>query len=159
MARAGGAQGIPLGRGRRNPAVAGSKATASALARLCGLRPLACGSLQVEGRIAYVPEDRHRHGLLLAAPAWENTLLGRQDESQFGRPWALDLAAARALAAAIVKDYDVRPPQMEQPAGAFSGGNQQKLIVGREIAKSPSLLVAANPTRGVDLGAALPRRS
>lgn len=120
---------------------------------VCGLRPLARGSLRVEGRIAYIPEDRRRHGLLLAAPAWENTLLGRQDEPEFGRPWALDLAAAKALAAAIVKDYDVRPPQAEQPAGAFSGGNQQKLIVGREIAKSPSLLVAANPTRGVDLGA------
>ena len=119
----------------------------------CGLRELATGTRVVEGRIGYVPEDRHRHGLLLAAPAWENTLLGRHREPAFGTAFAVNQKAARALTAEILKDYDVRPPEAEQPAGAFSGGNQQKLIVGREISKRPALLVVSHPTRGVDLGA------
>jgi simple sugar transport system ATP-binding protein len=120
---------------------------------ICGLRPLSSGTLKSEGRIGYVPEDRHRHGLLLPAPAWENTLLGRHREPAFGTAWAVDRQAARGLTAEILKDYDVRPPEADQPAGAFSGGNQQKLIVGREISKIPALLVVAHPTRGVDLGA------
>lgn len=120
---------------------------------VCGLRPVASGTLTVEGRVGYVPEDRHRHGLLLDAPAWENALLGRQREAAFGSPLKLDLDAARALTAAIIKDYDVRPPEPDQHAGGFSGGNQQKIIVGREVAKEPALIVVAHPTRGVDLGA------
>ena len=118
-----------------------------------GLRPVASGVLTVAGRAGYVPEDRHRHGLLLAAPAWENALLGRQREPRFGTPWKLDRAAARSLTAEIIKDYDVRPPEADQHAGGFSGGNQQKIIVGREVSKIPALLVVAHPTRGVDLGA------
>ena len=120
---------------------------------VCGLRALSSGTLRVDGRIGYVPEDRHRHGLLLQAPAWENTLLGRHREPAFATAWAVDRQAARSLTAEIIKDFDVRPPEAEQPAGAFSGGNQQKLIVGREISKLPALLVVAHPTRGVDLGA------
>jgi ABC-type uncharacterized transport system ATPase subunit len=120
---------------------------------ICGLRPMSAGILNVQGRVGYVPEDRHRHGLLLPAPAWENTLLGRQRERAFGTALSVNRDAARALTAEIVKDYDVRPPEADQPAGAFSGGNQQKLIVGREISKKPALLVVAHPTRGVDLGA------
>ncbi len=121
---------------------------------VCGLRPLDSGSMKVEGRIGYVPEDRHRHGLLLPAPAWENTLLGRHREPAFGSALAVNREAARALTAEIIKDYDVRPPEADQPASAFSGGNQQKLIVGREISKTPALIVVAHPTRGVDFGAA-----
>jgi simple sugar transport system ATP-binding protein len=120
---------------------------------ICGLRPLSSGTLNVKGKIGYVPEDRHRHGLLLQAPAWENTLLGRHREPAFGSAFAVNREAARALTAEIIKDFDVRPPEADQPAGAFSGGNQQKLIVGREISKLPALLVVAHPTRGVDLGA------
>ncbi len=121
---------------------------------ICGLRPLKSGTLTVKGTIGYVPEDRQRHGLLLSAPAWENTLLGRHHERAFGWAWAINRDAARALTAAIINDYDVRPPEADQPAGAFSGGNQQKLVVGREISKTPALLIMAHPTRGVDLGAA-----
>jgi ABC-type uncharacterized transport system ATPase subunit len=120
---------------------------------VCGLRELSSGTLRVDGRIGYVPEDRHRHGLLLQAPAWENTLLGRHREPAFGTAFAVDRQAARTLTAEIIKDFDVRPAEADQPAGAFSGGNQQKLIVGREISKLPALLVVAHPTRGVDLGA------
>ena len=120
---------------------------------ICGLRALSSGTLKVEGRIGYVPEDRHRHGLLLPAPAWENTLLGRHREPAFATALAINRQAARSLTAEILKDYDVRPPEADQPSGAFSGVNQQKLLVGREISKLPALLVVANPTRGVDLGA------
>jgi simple sugar transport system ATP-binding protein len=100
-----------------------------------------------------VPEDRHRHGLLLDAPLWENRILGHQTEAPVSRgPW-IDRAAARADAARIVDEYDVRTPGIDTLASALSGGNQQKFIVGRELSGDLSLLVASHPTRGVDVGA------
>jgi simple sugar transport system ATP-binding protein len=121
---------------------------------VCGLRALDSGAVTVAGKIGYVPEDRHRHGLLLKAPVWENALLGRQREEGFGSPWKLNIPAIRSSAAAVVRDFDVRPADVDAPAGSLSGGNQQKVIVGRELSKQPALLVIAHPTRGVDLGAA-----
>ena len=120
---------------------------------VCGLLPAAAGRVMRPGRAAYVPEDRHQHGLLLAAEAWENMLLGRQNERQFSQPFRLNRPAIERHCRQIIADYDLRPPEMAQPASAFSGGNQQKIVVGREISKAPSLLVAAHPTRGVDLAA------
>jgi general nucleoside transport system ATP-binding protein len=106
-----------------------------------------------EGGIGYVPEDRHRHGLLLDAPLWENRVLGHQTEPSLSRgPW-LDRGAARADATRIVEQYDVRTPGIDTLASALSGGNQQKFIVGRELSGDLSLLIASHPTRGVDVGA------
>jgi general nucleoside transport system ATP-binding protein len=119
---------------------------------VCGLRAHT-GTIKVAGRIGYVPEDRHKHGLMLSAPAWENVLLGRHWERIFSSPISLHRGRIDAFCREIVSDYDVRPPDTAQEAGAFSGGNQQKLVVGREIAKQPKVLVIAHPTRGVDLGA------
>jgi len=106
-----------------------------------------------EGGIGYVPEDRHRQGLLLSASLWENRVLGHQGRKPARRgPW-IDRRAARADTERIVRDYDVRTPGVQVPAFALSGGNQQKLVVGREMSGDPTLLIASHPTRGVDVGA------
>ncbi|WP_405656662.1 MULTISPECIES: ABC transporter ATP-binding protein [unclassified Streptomyces] len=106
-----------------------------------------------EAGVGYIPEDRHRHGLLLEAPLWENRVLGHVTERPNSRRGLLDLKAARADTERIVRDYDVRTPGIEVTAASLSGGNQQKLIVGREMSHAPKLLIAAHPTRGVDVGA------
>jgi ABC-type uncharacterized transport system ATPase subunit len=134
---------------------------------IIGLRRPTAGAVQLGGEditawsvmrrreagIAYIPEDRHRQGLLLPAALWENRVLGHQTSrllSWFG--W-IRRRAARADTARIMAAYDVRAPSAETLAGALSGGNQQKLIVGREMEAGPRVLVAAHPTRGVDVGA------
>ncbi|WP_327049515.1 ABC transporter ATP-binding protein [Microbispora sp. NBC_01189] len=105
------------------------------------------------GGIGYIPEDRHRHGLLLESPLWENRILGHQTRRPNVKgPW-IDRAGARADTQRIVEDYDVRTPGIDVDAAALSGGNQQKLIVGREMSGDPVLLIASHPTRGVDIGA------
>ena len=106
-----------------------------------------------EAGIGYIPEDRHRHGVLLEAPLWENRILGHQTQKPNVRGPLLDRAGARADTERIVRDYDVRTPGIDVLAAALSGGNQQKLIVGRELSGEPVLLVASHPTRGVDVGA------
>ncbi|WP_460666832.1 ABC transporter ATP-binding protein [Kribbella swartbergensis] len=103
--------------------------------------------------VGYIPEDRHRHGLLLDFPLWENRILGHQDRSPSVRgPW-INKAGARNDSERIVEQYDVRTPSIETTARALSGGNQQKFIVGREMSGDPVLLIASHPTRGVDVGA------
>ncbi|MFJ2113762.1 MULTISPECIES: ABC transporter ATP-binding protein [unclassified Streptomyces] len=106
-----------------------------------------------EAGVGYIPEDRHRHGLLLEAPLWENRILGHVTERPNSRRGLLDLQAARTDTVRIVREYDVRTPGIEVTAASLSGGNQQKLIVGREMSHHPKLLIAAHPTRGVDVGA------
>ncbi|MFD6424112.1 ABC transporter ATP-binding protein [Streptomyces sp. NPDC060198] len=106
-----------------------------------------------EGGLGVIPEDRHRHGLLLESPLWENRILGHVTEKPNSRGVFLDLKAARADTERIVREYDVRTPGIDVTAASLSGGNQQKLIVGREMSHRPKLLIAAHPTRGVDVGA------
>ncbi|MFD3699942.1 ABC transporter ATP-binding protein [Streptomyces sp. NPDC058646] len=106
-----------------------------------------------EGGIGYIPEDRHRHGLLLESPLWENRILGHVTEPPNSRRGILDPKAARKDTERIVREYDVRTPGIEVTAASLSGGNQQKLIVGREMSHNPKFLIAAHPTRGVDVGA------
>ncbi|MEJ7795498.1 MAG: ABC transporter ATP-binding protein [Nocardioides sp.] len=103
--------------------------------------------------IGYIPEDRHRHGLLLDAPLWENRILGFVKRPPATKGFLIDRGGARADTDRIVREYDVRTPGIDTPARALSGGNQQKLIVGREMSGDPVLLLAAHPTRGVDVGA------
>ncbi|MBP2704753.1 ABC transporter ATP-binding protein [Microbispora sp. RL4-1S] len=105
------------------------------------------------GGIGYIPEDRHRHGLLLESPLWENRVLGHQTRRPNARGIWIDRAGARADTRRIVEEYDVRTPGIDVDAAALSGGNQQKLIVGREMSGDPVLLIASHPTRGVDVGA------
>jgi simple sugar transport system ATP-binding protein len=106
-----------------------------------------------EAGIGYIPEDRHRQGLLLDAPLWENRILGHQTEAPNVRGPLLDIPAAKKDTRRIVDEYDVRTPGIDVTAGSLSGGNQQKLIVGREMSGKPAVLIASHPTRGVDVGA------
>ncbi len=106
-----------------------------------------------EKGIGYIPEDRHRAGLLLTEPIWENAMLGHQTSTPFSRGIWVDRGAAHDATQRIVEEFDVRTPGVDVPAYALSGGNQQKLIVGREMSASPSLLIASHPTRGIDVGA------
>lgn len=106
-----------------------------------------------EAGVGYIPEDRHRQGLLLDAPLWENRMLGHQTQAPASRGGLLTPSAARADTERIVRDYDVRTPSIHVTVGSLSGGNQQKLIVGREMSHDPKVLVASHPTRGVDVGA------
>ena len=106
--------------------------------------------------IAHIPEDRHRRGLLLEFALDENAILGVHYRPPITRPPAdavLDSAQIRRRTADIIQRFDVRPPNPELPARALSGGNQQKLIIGREFEVQPTLLLVSQPTRGVDIGA------
>jgi general nucleoside transport system ATP-binding protein len=106
-----------------------------------------------EAGLGFIPEDRHRQGILLDAPLWENRILGHQTRPPAAKGAFIDRKAARADTERIMQDYDVRAPGPDTLAVALSGGNQQKLIVGREMSSNPRLLIAAHPTRGVDIGA------
>ncbi|MDQ3804554.1 MAG: heme ABC transporter ATP-binding protein, partial [Acidobacteriota bacterium] len=104
--------------------------------------------------IAHVPEDRHRRGLLLDFDLAENSILGVHYRRPAVAQWPLlDLAGIRGRALEVIRDFDVRPANPDLPARALSGGNQQKLIIGREFELRPKLLLVAQPTRGVDIGA------
>ena len=106
--------------------------------------------------IAHVPEDRHRRGLLLDFDLAENSILGihyrKPAVHGFGSV-LLDQNGIWGRAEQVIRDFDVRPPNPALPARALSGGNQQKLIIGREFELHPRLLLVSQPTRGVDIGA------
>jgi simple sugar transport system ATP-binding protein len=106
-----------------------------------------------EAGIGFIPGDRHHHGLLLDAPLWENRILGHQTLPPASKGGLIDRRGAKADTERIVQEYDVRTPSINTSARSLSGGNQQKLIVGREMSGDPILLIAAHPTRGVDVGA------
>jgi simple sugar transport system ATP-binding protein len=122
--------------------------------RIMGEDIAGCDALRIrELGVAVIPEDRLQEGLLLDRPLSENFLLGLQRSSAFSREGFLNLKGLARTAARAVADYDVRPPDLTLPAGKLSGGNQQKLIVAREFQRQPRVLIAAQPTRGVDVGA------
>ncbi|MGY5884820.1 ABC transporter ATP-binding protein [Modestobacter lacusdianchii] len=134
---------------------------------IMGLRPLSSGVVLLgadditawstrrrrEQGLGFIPEDRHRQGMLLEAPLWENRVLGHQTRPPSVKGAFIDRKGARADTERIMREYDVRAPGPDTAAMALSGGNQQKLIVGREMSARPRLLIAAHPTRGVDVGA------
>jgi simple sugar transport system ATP-binding protein len=106
-----------------------------------------------EAGIGIIPADRHRQGLLLNAPLWENAMLGHQTVKPFAKgPW-VDRGGARERTRAVIERFDVKTPGTDVAAIALSGGNQQKLIVGKEMIAEPRVLIAAHPTRGIDVGA------
>ncbi|MGA0613546.1 ABC transporter ATP-binding protein [Paracoccus sp. KR1-242] len=106
-----------------------------------------------EAGIGHVPEDRQVEGLIMDFAAWENVAFGYHDAPEFNRGMLMDHAAIRADAAGKIERYDVRPPNPELAAKNFSGGNQQKIVVAREVERNPELLLIGQPTRGVDIGA------
>src|SRR2546426_6929568 len=106
--------------------------------------------------IAHVPEDRHRRGLLLDFSLAENTILGvhyRKPAVTGIGSVMLDESGIQNRTKQVIRDFDVRPPNPALPARALSGGNQQKLIIGREFELPPKLLLVSQPTRGEDIGA------
>jgi simple sugar transport system ATP-binding protein len=133
-----------------------------------GMRPLTSGSISLEGvrmlgwgtrrrreaGIGYIPEDRTRRGLLAGFPLWENDMLGHQSMEPFVKSgfW-IQTDDARQHTEKVVEQFDVRTPSVDVAAHALSGGNQQKLIVGREMSADLVALIAAHPTRGIDVGA------
>ena len=103
--------------------------------------------------VAYVPEDRLRIGVVARFSAQENTILGYHDSPAFQRGVFTNRAAILADCEKKMQAYDVRPTNPELPVNAFSGGNQQKLVLAREIDCDPRVLLVGQPTRGVDIGA------
>jgi ABC-type uncharacterized transport system ATPase subunit len=131
---------------------------------LVGLRPMQ-GNLWLDGRplpagrrarlaagLRYIPPDRRQAGLALELSVAENVILGDELAPDWRR-WGvlLDRAALRQYAGTLIRDFDIRTPHADAPAAALSGGNQQKLLVARELAPRPRVLVAVNPTWGVDV--------
>jgi len=134
---------------------------------ILGLRPVVSGTVHLLGDdvteaptrdrlahgLSYIPFDRHREALLLDAPLWENTFLGREDEAGLSSGFFLSRRRMEADSRKVIARFGVRTPSEQVPAFALSGGNQQKLVVGREMSSNPRVLLAAHPTRGIDVGA------
>ncbi len=135
------------------------------LEALAGLRPTESGVVTLGGRdvtalgvrergdagLSHIPEDRHRRGLILDYTIADNLILGQQH--RFTRGAAIDVAAVTAHAQAKIAEYDIRPTDPLLAARALSGGNQQKIVIARELSRPFVALLAAQPTRGVDVGA------
>lgn len=133
---------------------------------LTGLRPIAGGQILLEGQdishasprqittlgVAHIPEDREKHGLVMAYSVADNMVLNRYFEPPFARGWLMDQDKIVENGQKLVTQYDVRTPGVFTPASSLSGGNKQKVIVAREFSHPTKLLVAAQPTRGIDVG-------
>lgn len=117
------------------------------------LRPLR-GKRTVAGPIGYVPEDRSTEGLIPELTLTENVVLASRADDPWIHGSRVDWRVARSRTAALIREFDVVASGPDAPASALSGGNQQKLVVGRELARDPRVVVAENPTRGLDLRAA-----
>ncbi len=137
---------------------------------LSGIRPMSSGRMLLGDReitgaapcdaagmrrlgLAHVPEDRHRLGMVTAFRAEESAILGYQDDAAFNRGPFLDGRAVTRHCQDLMARFDVRPPIPEIGSSNLSGGNQQKLILAREIDRDPKILLVGQPTRGVDIGA------
>jgi simple sugar transport system ATP-binding protein len=140
-------------------AVLGGIAQGKGTVRLNGT-PLDLTGRQSDGQsrrrqgIAHVPEDRQRLGLIMDFTAWENMAFGYHTAPEYQKnALFLDNDALRAETQRKMERFDVRPPIPGLAAKNFSGGNQQKIVVAREIERKPDLLLVGQPTRGVDIGA------
>jgi ABC-type uncharacterized transport system ATPase subunit len=116
------------------------------------LQPLR-GRREVAGPIGFVPEDRTTEGLIPELTLTENVVLGSRSDDPWLRRGRIDWRVARARTGTLLKEFDVAAPGPEAPASTLSGGNQQKLVMARELARDPRVVVAENPTRGLDIRA------
>jgi simple sugar transport system ATP-binding protein len=140
------------------------------LEALAGIRPPKSGQIRWRGRdiigedvssprgmrrlgLRHVPEDRQRMGLVIPFSARESAILGCHDEPRYNRWVRLSRAAVAAGFRRQAIEYDVRPAEGALPTSAFSGGNQQKIVLARELDRNPDVLLVGQPTRGVDIGA------
>ena len=106
-----------------------------------------------ETGLAHIPSDRYQMGMLGDFSVAENLVLQRVGEPPFTRRGLLDHGAIAANARTEIADFDVRTPSVDTPAGSLSGGNAQKMVLARELARKPKVLLAAQPTRGLDVSA------
>lgn len=106
-----------------------------------------------EAGIGHIPQDRHKHGLVLDYSIRDNMVLQTYYKEPFSKRGLMNYKAVAEKAKALIEKFDVRTPSIDVPARALSGGNQQKAIIAREVDRSPDLLIAAQPTRGLDVGA------
>ncbi|MGO4871507.1 MAG: ABC transporter ATP-binding protein [Roseiarcus sp.] len=139
------------------------------LEALAGIRPLSSGEILIEGAappparrnpksvralgVGHVPEDRQRIGLVMPFEACESAMLGFQDDPVYGRGLLFDRKAIVADEAAKMEAFDIRPRAPLLKTANFSGGNQQKIVLAREIERNPKIMLVGQPTRGVDIGA------
>lgn len=103
--------------------------------------------------LSHIPEDRLKHGLIEDFEAYYNVILGQHYKQPFSNGTFLNHQNIFEYTKNLMEEFDVRPRRIEHLGGNFSGGNQQKLVVGREIRMNPKFLVVAQPTRGLDVGA------
>ncbi|AJY74954.1 ABC transporter ATP-binding protein [Paenibacillus beijingensis] len=107
----------------------------------------------MEAGVSHIPEDRHKHGLVLDFTVSENMALGSYYKPPFSRNGLLDYKAMDSSAKELAAEFDVRTPTIHNQARSLSGGNQQKAIIARELKRNPNLIIAVQPTRGLDVGA------
>jgi general nucleoside transport system ATP-binding protein len=134
---------------------------------LMGLIPATGGEIRIKGQeirgrsvrsirdigVGYIPEDRHSRGLVLGMSVWENLVLGRADRGHFGTWWRLAIKTIKEYTQRMVQEFDVRLGSIDLAIRSLSGGNQQKIILARELGSDPDLIIAAQPVRGLDIGA------
>ncbi|MGD6965118.1 ABC transporter ATP-binding protein [Rossellomorea vietnamensis] len=134
---------------------------------IAGLHKTTGGSIKLNGKeiqnhkprkitesgLAHIPQDRHKHGLVLDFPIGENMVLQTYYQKPYSKSGVMNFKQVYKKAASLIGEYDVRTPSEYTLARSLSGGNQQKAIIGREIDRNPDLLIAAQPTRGLDVGA------
>lgn len=106
-----------------------------------------------EKGLGHIPEDRHHHGLILDFTAQENMVFGYHHGPQTGAGWLMTPRSIQDHTQALMDKFDIRPPKPDLPARNFSGGNQQKIVIAREMHPNPKILIVGQPTRGVDVGA------
>jgi simple sugar transport system ATP-binding protein len=133
---------------------------------IVGLRHVRAGSIRLDGRdvtristrrrlaagVGHIPADRHRMGVILELPIADNLVLDDFERRPFARGLLRQFEVIREYAATLIKRFDIRAGGPDERAGSLSGGNQQKVVVARELGSEPKLLVASQPTRGVDVG-------
>jgi simple sugar transport system ATP-binding protein len=133
---------------------------------LTGLLPVVSGTVHLDGKdihkarpreilehgVAHIPEDRQKHGLVLSFPLYDNLVLNTYYLPPFARGINMNERAIMESGLKLIKQFDVRTPNAEVPASNLSGGNQQKVIVAREFSRPIKLLIASQPTRGLDVG-------
>ncbi|HFR4159361.1 TPA: ABC transporter ATP-binding protein [Bacillus cereus] len=134
---------------------------------ITGLRKVESGSIAIKGKeitnwpvrriteegIGHIPEDRHKHGLVLDFSVRDNIVLQTYYKNPFSKKGILNFSKITQKAKALIEQFDVRTPSEQTLARALSGGNQQKAIIAREVDRNPDLLIAAQPIRGLDVGA------
>jgi simple sugar transport system ATP-binding protein len=134
---------------------------------ITGLRKSESGSIKInekeirnlkprkitESGVGHIPEDRHKHGLVLDFPIGENIVLQTYYQKPYSKNGILNFKQIYQKATKLIQEFDVRTPSEYTLARSLSGGNQQKAIIGREVDRNPDLLIAAQPTRGLDVGA------